>query len=121
MTAMSASPPSRERAQLRALDRARRAHRHSLQQLFQRDAHVQELGKRRHHVGTRQQEARLVHGRREDVGKKSLLHGGDRDAEPEAMGAMSKIEENAAASVSLRVGFRSPFASITGVPVRRCA
>jgi hypothetical protein len=46
-------PAVAERGQVRALDRTGRAHRDPLHQLIHRDAHVQELGERRHHLGAR--------------------------------------------------------------------
>src|SRR5687768_7364168 len=46
-------PAFAERRQLRAIDRTGRAHCDPLHQLLDRNAHVQELGKRRHHVRTR--------------------------------------------------------------------
>jgi hypothetical protein len=57
-------PALAERRQLRALDRTGGAHRHPFHQILDRDAHVQKLRKRRHHVGSRQQEAGLVHAGR---------------------------------------------------------
>jgi len=80
-----------------------------LHQLLDGNALVQELGKRRHHVGTRQQEAGLVHGCREDIGKNPFRAAGTAFRNQKPWVPRPRSESTPLRLASLRMRFTSLF------------